>query len=162
MLDGYIARSRNQITDLGKLLDPIADKVLTIGALFVLFAAGTFNRHAAFLVFAVVFAGVIVAREFLVSGIRCLASAKGLVLAADNLGKAKTVVTMVAIALLLIVNALYNYPGAADVIHHIGFSLFAAGAVLTAVSGMNYYIKNRRVIKDESDKKADTASDANR
>ena len=156
-LDGYLARKYNLITDLGKLLDPIADKVLVVASLFILFAGGVFWRHPAYTVLAALFCIVIVAREFLVAGLRQIAAAKNRILAADNFGKAKTASTMAAIAVLLTVNILYNYPSTQRVVFITGFSLFALGAVLTAVSGVNYYAKNKTVLAERPQDAAEQA-----
>ena len=87
-VDGYLARSRGEVTDFGKFLDPIADKLLVFSALLLLMDMGYVNLWFVF---------VILVREFLVSALRMVASAAGVVIAADRLGKAKTAVTMVAI-----------------------------------------------------------------
>ena len=87
-VDGYLARSRDQITDFGKFLDPIADKLLVFSALLLLMDMGYVSLWFVF---------IILVREFLVSAMRMVASAAGVVIAADGLGKVKTAVTMVAI-----------------------------------------------------------------
>jgi CDP-diacylglycerol--glycerol-3-phosphate 3-phosphatidyltransferase len=92
-LDGYIARSRNQITDVGKLLDPIADKLLTVSAFIALVEL---KVAPAWMVV------VIVGREIAISGIRSIAAAKGLVMAASTWGKLKTFSQVVAITLLIL------------------------------------------------------------
>ena len=88
-LDGSLARKRNEITDFGKFLDPIADKLLVFSALLLLLDQGYVNVWVVF---------IILLREFLVSALRMVASAAGEVIAADSLGKAKTAVTMVSLS----------------------------------------------------------------
>ncbi len=87
-LDGYLARSRKEITRFGQLIDPIADKLLITAALLVFVELGMVSTWAAL---------IILAREFAVSGLRILAAAEGKVIAASNLGKVKTISQIVAI-----------------------------------------------------------------
>lgn len=94
-LDGYIARKHNLVTDFGKLMDPIADKILVASALIILTEAG---RVYGWVVL------IIIAREFLVSGVRMLAASNGKVIAADMSGKIKTVTQMAAIMLFLMID----------------------------------------------------------
>ena len=92
-LDGYIARSRNQITNFGKFMDPLADKLLVTTALITLVEYSIVPSWAAI---------IIIAREFAVSGLRTLAASEGKVIAASWWGKIKTVIQIIAIILLLI------------------------------------------------------------
>ena len=138
-LDGHIARSRNLITDFGKFMDPIADKLLVMSALVVLTAQGRMPDWVCILM---------LAREFLVSGFRLVAVENGRVIAAGPLGKLKTVFQMIAtIALMLLVpvagEPLLGIAGvtAANVLMYIAL-------ILTVVSGADYLIRNRDCIKD--------------
>lgn len=150
-LDGYIARSRNLVTNMGKFLDPIADKVLVSTAFIVML-----TRPAAFVVapfgwwgllIAGIFVSLILARELIVSGFRLIAAGRNLILAADKLGKFKTVFQDGAIVFLLV--AMPFVGGVAGrVLAYIGLALFALCTVLTVVSGANYIIKNKQVLKD--------------
>ncbi len=101
-LDGYLARKRNQITDLGKLLDPIADKLLTVSAFIALVEL---ELAPAWMIV------LIVGREFAVSGMRSIAAAKGLVIAASNWGKLKTASQVVAITLLILSHSIERWVG---------------------------------------------------
>ncbi|MBM6839644.1 CDP-diacylglycerol--glycerol-3-phosphate 3-phosphatidyltransferase, partial [Clostridium saudiense] len=92
-LDGYIARSRNQITTFGKFMDPLADKLLVTSALISLVELGLIPSYAAI---------IIIAREFAVSGLRTIAASEGKIIAASWWGKIKTVIQIIAIVLLLI------------------------------------------------------------
>ena len=173
-LDGHIARSRHLVTDLGKFLDPIADKVLVSTALIVLLTVPTAFTVDPFDAYGLIVAGVLVAlvlaRELIVSGFRIIAVGKRLVLAADKLGKIKTVFQDVSIALLLasmtflalgaeavrdefILGAreemLLNLYRAGEIIAYIGLVCFVLCSVLTVVSGVNYLVKNKKVLKDE-------------
>jgi CDP-diacylglycerol--glycerol-3-phosphate 3-phosphatidyltransferase len=99
-LDGYLARRRGQVTDLGKLLDPIADKLLTVSAFISLVEL---RVAPAWMVV------VIVGREFAVSGMRSIAAARGVIIPASSWGKYKTVSQVVAIVLLILTNTLERW-----------------------------------------------------
>lgn len=163
-LDGHIARSRGLVTDLGKFLDPIADKVLVSTAFILLLtvpAAFTVSPFGGWgLVVAGICVALILARELIVSGFRMIAAGKNLVLAADKLGKIKTVFQDVSIALLLVALAFlaggdfeaeHTLFVAGEIISYIGLACFALCTVLTVVSGLNYILKNNRVFFDDRD-----------
>lgn len=132
-LDGHLARKNNQVTDFGKLMDPLADKILVVATLIVLLEWGRMYGWAIIL---------IVAREFLVTGIRQLGVAKGKVIAASYFGKAKTVTQMVTIIFLLVFAP--NFVSATGII---GFVLIIASTILTIASGLDYLIKNKDLIQ---------------
>lgn len=132
-LDGHLARKNNQITDFGKLMDPLADKILVVATLIVLLEWGRMYGWAIIL---------IVAREFLVTGIRQLGVAKGRVIAASYFGKAKTVTQMITIIYLLVFA-----PGFSSATGIIGFILIIVATILTVASGLDYVIKNRNLIQ---------------
>ncbi|MBO4622980.1 MAG: CDP-diacylglycerol--glycerol-3-phosphate 3-phosphatidyltransferase [Bacilli bacterium] len=132
-LDGHLARKNNQITDFGKLMDPLADKILVVATLIVLLEWGRMYGWAIIL---------IVAREFLVTGIRQLGVAKGTVIAASYFGKAKTVTQMITIIYLLVFA-----PNFDSVTGIIGFVLIILATLLTIASGLDYVIKNRNLIQ---------------
>ena len=157
-VDGHIARKYNMVTDLGKFLDPIADKILVVTGLIILLEM-TFKVPATGELFPVMppYAGLIgviaiLAREFIIGVLRQMAATKGLVLGADNLGKAKTVITLIFIPMLMLVplinvdNVIVMWVGI--VFLFLGWALFAVATVLTIVSGLNYIIKNRQVFVD--------------
>ena len=156
MYDGKIARRDNLITDFGKFLDPIADKVLTTAA-FLGFIALNIGYGIEWITL------IILIREFAVSSVRMIVAAKGTVIAADKWGKIKTVVQMVAIITTL------TFEGAREVLYMIaGFVreawlydvinivsipmiiiyniLLWGSAVLTVISGVNYLLKNKEAI----------------
>ncbi len=143
-LDGYIARKRNLVTNLGKFLDPIADKILVA----VCVSAPTVRQPMPFFICVAVFTMIILSRELMVSGFRIVAADKGVVLAADMLGKIKTVLQMFALLLLLPVGdfAAASAMGG-EVVYYIGFGLLAAATLMTIASGMNYIIRNRTVLE---------------
>lgn len=135
-VDGSLARSRNEITDFGKFLDPIADKLLVFSALLVFLAQGMVNVWVVF---------IILLREFLVSALRMVASANGSVIAADSLGKVKTAVTMVALCTLLFVRCAASW-GMAYELWIVGQALMIAAVVLTVVSGIQYFWNCRDIV----------------
>lgn len=135
-VDGTLARSRGEVTDFGKFLDPIADKLLVFSALLVLLAQGVVNVWPVF---------IILFREFLVSALRMVASANGQVIAADKLGKWKTATTMMALCgfLLLPVVADSGMPFGLWMVCQV---LFGIAVVLTIVSGVQYFYNARNIV----------------
>ena len=129
-LDGYIARSRNLVTTFGKFIDPLADKLIVMAALLILNVLGYVPLWITV---------VILSREFIVTGIRLVAVGDGKVIAASNLGKYKTASTMVALVLML----LYPY---LSVLADIGLWVLYVGVILTVVSGVDYFNKNKEII----------------
>lgn len=140
-IDGHIARSRNMVTDLGKFLDPIADKLLVVFALVMIAAKNILHEP-----YMSIMCAVIIARELIISGLRQIAATKGVVLAADKWGKLKTIVTCIAIPLVM----LSSYHA---VFYYAGYATFVLAFVLTIVSGINYLVKNKNVF--QSEKQAD-------
>ncbi len=145
-LDGYFARARNLITDFGKLMDPLADKILT-GAVFILLSAeGVIPAWVTIL---------IISREFLVTGLRLIASAQGKVLTADNLGKWKTTFQIVTAAYFLAVlgrdepllSLLANTLPEGS-IPTVGATLLTICTALTLISGLSYALRNRALIRN--------------
>lgn len=132
-LDGYIARSRNLVTNFGKFADPLADKVLAAAALIVLVGAG---KAPAWIVI------IIIAREFAISGFRIVAASEGTTIAASKWGKAKTICQLIAITLLL----LDNYPFSIFEFQVDLWMLYLA-LILTVISGIDYIVKNLGVLK---------------
>ncbi len=146
-LDGYIARKYNLVTNLGKFIDPIADKVLVMAGLLLVVCDGTVLAP-----YGAIMAIIILAREFIISGFRLVASNAGLVLAADKWGKWKTLVTDVAIPLYMfyawvVADGIITNAVALSVISWVSFGFLAVATLLTIISGLNYIIKNRQVLK---------------
>ncbi len=129
-LDGYLARSRNEITNFGKFADPIADKILVVSALICLTEKGIIPGWTVI---------IIVAREFIISGIRMSAASQNVVIAADKLGKIKTVTQMLAIILLL-----FGFTN----IFYVDYILFYISVFFTVLSGVSYLAKYGKVLKD--------------
>ena len=137
-VDGYLARSRGEVTDFGKFLDPIADKLLVFSALLLLLEDGLVSVWVVF---------IILVREFLVSALRMVAASNGEVIAADSLGKAKTAVTMVSLCGYYLAYALAAL-GVSDfgLVGTVSWALMVAAVVLTVVSGAQYFWDGRHVI----------------
>ena len=133
-LDGYYARKYNLFTNLCKFLDPLADKLLVSAALILLVEMGL---APAWIVI------IIISREFAVTGLRLVAAGEGIVLAASNMGKLKTVTQILAIILLLLHNFPFSYVGFpfATIVLYIAM-------VITAISGYDYFVKNLHVMRD--------------
>lgn len=146
-LDGYIARSRNQVTRFGKFMDPLADKLLVTAALVSLVEFQVLPAWAAM---------IIIAREFAVTGLRSVAAAEGIVIAASGWGKAKTVTQIVAIIAALI-DLNKDSLSALSVFTAIPFSYLeliaqismALAIIITVVSGVDYFVKNKEAIKPD-------------
>jgi len=132
-LDGYIARKYNQVTPLGKLLDPLADKLLISAALLMMVEQRMIPAWMAVL---------IIGREAVITGIRVLTAARGVALAADKHGKLKMVLQVVAIAAIL----LKNYPFAWITSLAVDFMLMNLAVVLTIYSGYKYIANNYRTL----------------
>lgn len=152
-IDGHIARSRGLVTNLGKFLDPIADKVLVAAAfIFLLVRQGTLTvlwQGDWVLVYAGVCVAVILARELIVSGFRMVAASAGLVLAADKIGKFKTVFQDIAILFLLVGAVSFGSATAGDVLNGIGLAALAVATILTIWSGISYIVRNRAVLQEK-------------
>ena len=128
-VDGYIARHYNQVSDFGKFLDPLADKLLTIAAMVVFCEWGSFPAWALM---------IVLTREFAVSGLRMVAGPKGKVIAAGKSGKFKTASTMVGLC------AMMALPGI-DLLNTI---VIASIVITTVYSGIEYFIQNWNCLWD--------------
>lgn len=146
-LDGYIARSRNQITKFGKFMDPLADKLLVTAALISLVEYQIVPAWAAI---------VIIAREFAVTGLRSIAASDGNVISASYWGKLKTVIQIIAIILLLLQVNIAAQPELTDRVYNSNLlrSFFNwapeiflyIAVIITIISGLDYFIKNKNSI----------------
>ncbi len=128
LLDGYIARKYDMITDFGKFLDPIADKLLVLSAMIYFTEVGRMQASLTF---------TIVAREIIVSALRIVAANENIVLAASKLGKIKTAVTMVTIIFMLIFRQYLI----------VETTLVYITVAITCISGIDYLVKNAKVFK---------------
>lgn len=159
-IDGKIARSRGLVTNLGKFLDPIADKVLVATAMVVLltmrrslFCLYGCSAQSAVYIITTICICIILARELIISAFRQIAAVNGIVMAAEKLGKYKAACQDVAVFVLILsadMACLFNYT-VGSVFAWIGFALFAVATVLTIWSGISYVVKNKQVLMDKKD-----------
>lgn len=131
-LDGHLARSRNLITNFGKFVDPLVDKVLTMAAFIVLVEGQIIPAWAVI---------IIIARELIITGFRTLAADQGITIAASMWGKAKTTSQMIALVCLLL---------DVEVLNNIGIYIFYIAVALTVISGVDYMVKNKKVLDLEN------------
>lgn len=137
LLDGQIARRRGQVTDFGKFLDPLADKLLVLAALVMLVSKGQLPAWICC---------IVLARELAVDGLRMIAVSKGEVIAASWYGKTKTVCQMV------LIHFLFYLKWAVTPENPFAVILCAAATVMTVLSGVDYFMKNGHVFSDIRDK----------
>lgn len=137
MLDGKIARKYNLVSNFGKIMDPLADKILTY-SVFVLWVEEGLSFCPGWFLMIILF------REFLVAGLRTVAASEGIVIAADMSGKIKTVLQMAAIILVL-----FEFASGIAVFGTIGAYCMYASMIMTVISGASYVYKNRRVFSNE-------------
>lgn len=143
MLDGKIARRMGLVSNFGKIMDPLADKILVYSA-FCLFVGDGIVKPWMFI--------IILAREFAIAGMRTVAASSGKVIPADMSGKIKTVVQMISVPVTLIWLFLTPYPGVkelegAGIFGVLSKILIWASVILTVYSGADYIIKNKDVFQ---------------
>ncbi|MGN0301514.1 MAG: CDP-diacylglycerol--glycerol-3-phosphate 3-phosphatidyltransferase [Anaerotardibacter sp.] len=149
-LDGYLARSRGEVTDFGKFIDPLADKILVAGALLALCELQVLPSWVAL---------IILVREFIVSGLRMVAASQGIVVAASWYGKAKTVFQIIAILLFIIMDSellVSIHESMSTIFFYLSWSVMAIALILTIVSMLDYLFKCKEVL---GFKPADTSDD---
>ena len=134
MLDGKIARARNLVTNFGKFMDPLADKLLVCSAMICMIPLGKLQAW---------FVIVIIAREFIISGFRLIASDNGVVIAASYWGKFKTTFQMLMV-IVLILNIQMPF------FQILGMILTYVALILTVVSLIDYIVKNKDVLKEQN------------
>lgn len=148
-IDGYLARSRNEVSDFGKFLDPLADKILVAAALIALVELRVIPSWPVL---------IILTREFIVSGIRMIAATKGVVIAASWYGKAKTVLQIIAIVMFLIKDSLHlpNFTSAVEnPLYVASWLVMIAALVMTVLSMLDYISKARPLLFGSIDEDAD-------
>jgi len=133
ILDGYLARKYNLITDFGKIIDPLADKLLITAALICLVQLGGIAGWLAI---------VILAREFVITGLRFVAARKGIIIVAERSGKIKTALQVLALSVIL----LRNWPFSIFTDLPIGDYLLWLAVSMTLYSGIEYIIKNKKLL----------------
>ncbi|MEG6521737.1 CDP-diacylglycerol--glycerol-3-phosphate 3-phosphatidyltransferase [Desulfotomaculum sp. 1211_IL3151] len=134
-LDGYIARKNKQVTTLGKFMDPLADKLLVSAALIVLVELDILSAWVAV---------IIIGREFMVTGLRAIAAAEGVVIAASKLGKWKTVTQIIAIVAMFLHNVTFQFLG-----FDFGKIAMAVAVFFTLWSGFDYMSKGWHLLKKD-------------
>ena len=140
MIDGRLARKRGEVTELGKLLDPIADKVLAASVMILEATSGLMMYDPA----GAILVSVIVCREIIIGAFRTVAARNGRILPADKLGKIKTILLNVSLPIIMVGDFHIAVRIAGNV-------LFALAALFTVVSGVHYLVKNRDVFEEERD-----------
>ena len=144
-LDGHIARKRNIVTTFGKFMDPLADKLLVMTALLII--ADVYAKNLLgnmWMPFWVPL--IILAREFIVTSVRLVAVNEGKVIAASNLGKAKTALTMLSIIWYLFALPINFSDSLSLIVSIIGWTLMGGSVLMTLISGYDYVWKNRNII----------------
>ncbi len=137
-VDGYLARKRNEVTDFGKFMDPLADKILTTAALLALVELQVLPSWPVL---------IILTREFIVAGVRMVVASKGVVIAASWYGKAKTVFQIIAIVMFLIKDVMvFPDAGDFDLFYILSWIVMVIAVVLTIVSMMDYLVKSRTLL----------------
>ncbi len=139
-LDGYLARSRGEVTDFGKFMDPLADKILVAAALLALVELSVLPSWPVL---------IILAREFIVSGIRMVAANKGIVIAASWYGKAKTVTQIIAIVLFIVKDSILPVASGHELdnpLYVLSWVVMLVALALTIISMMDYFAKARHLL----------------
>lgn len=142
-LDGKIARKYNLVSNIGKMLDPIADKMLSYTGLFLIIVTGVLPLWAAVIVYV-----INLCRDFAIDCLRMIAATKGTVLAANIFGKIKTVIAFVALPWLLLQGCLPSDWAGLLAFQIIGYILIGLQTVFCLLSGMIYLIQNRQIFTD--------------
>ena len=139
MLDGQIARKYDLVTNFGKIMDPLADKILVYSAFVLMVEDGTIMSFVLI---------IVLAREFLMAGIRTVAASSGIVIAAEMSGKIKTVLQMVAVPLLILTKAVPDGQPAGQYLGYAAYGFLYASLVMTVISAVEYIVKNKKVFED--------------
>lgn len=142
-LDGYIARKHNLVTNMGKFLDPIADKVLVVTALFLIIESGLILAP-----YGAIIASLIVARELIISGFRQIAAANGIIISADMTGKVKAVFQDISMVMFILLKSFDQiFSGMLLRIYIItAYAAIISAVILTIWSGISYIVKNKKVL----------------
>jgi CDP-diacylglycerol--glycerol-3-phosphate 3-phosphatidyltransferase len=152
-LDGYLARTRNQVSAFGKLMDALADKIMVLG--LVIAFVGRPHQDIP-----LALALITLVREFLVTGMRMVAASKGVIVSADNGGKSKTITQLIALGFLLLAPAVrrdgsrlagHDLTSLSMDIHRIGEGIFWVGTALAVWSGWRYIARYKNVVFAETD-----------
>ena len=137
-LDGKLARERNMVTNFGKFLDPMADKILVLSAMVCMVTVDLCSPVVLI---------IVLAREFLVSSLRLVAASQNVVISADKSGKVKTATQMISIVVVLLLCSINQLFGTEIPVSTISHCLMWLTAALTVYSGAEYIIRNRTLIE---------------
>ncbi len=147
-IDGMIARKYNLVTDLGKFLDPIADKLLMMSALLLVVC-----DFVIYPPYGVIIAIIIIGRELIISAFRQVAASKNFVMSADKWGKIKTIFQDIALAMLIFLALIFQYnlfsEQFVNAFQIVSYCFIGAATLLTIISGINYIVKNSKVLKED-------------
>ena len=148
MLDGKIARKNNLVTTFGKFVDPLADKLINISAIIILSGKICAGNEKWYGVFAIITTVIIVSREIIITSLRALAANEGVVIAADKMGKLKTVLQDIAIVTMFVDEAklIDKLPFVNELIHWMAVVLLVGALALTIISGVNYFTTNKEIM----------------
>ena len=147
MLDGYIARKYNMVTDLGKLLDTNADKILVLAALLLVMCDGTIPAP-----YGVIVGIIIIGRDMVISTFRQIAASKNFVMAADKIGKIKAFLTDIGMVMLILLawfNVMAFNATFVNIFAICSYVVIGVSVVLTIWSMIHYMVKNREVLKQD-------------
>lgn len=131
-LDGYVARKYDLISNFGKFIDPIADKLLVTSAFIILVQIGKMDA---------IIAIIMISREFIISGFRLVAAVEGIVIAAAWLGKIKTVLQIIAIVAMLLADTIY-----APIGEPLAYAVMILAMMFSILSAIEYFMKNKQVL----------------
>lgn len=144
-LDGHLARKYNQVTTLGKFLDPVADKLLVCSALVLACVIDN-----AFSILVIVASIIIISRELVITCFRTIAATKNVIMAADKLGKIKTATQLFGLSFYLPYRTFAElFPVLGEVLMYAGFVLLMIATFFTVLSAVNYIVRNQGVLSDD-------------
>lgn len=148
--DGHLARKNGQVTVLGTFLDSIADKMIVTTALLLVVTDGTVASP-----YGVIFAVIIVVREFMVSALRQLGASKNVIISADYFGKVKATIQFISLFLTMLFSFLWTREIITGVLlsvcYWISFAGLAITTLITIISGIHYIVKNKNVFKESKE-----------
>lgn len=147
-LDGYIARKFNLVTDFGKFMDPVADKILIDASLIFLMIRPAYAASSQIVVMPLIVI-IFIARDLIVDAMRLVASGKNIVVAANIFGKLKTVAQMIAVTFLFLNDWPFSFLGLPQYLTITDFMVYIA-ALLSVLSGVIYVIQNKQVFQDNA------------
>lgn len=149
-LDGYLARKNNEVTNLGKFLDPIADKLLVFAVLVLICV-----DHTIIPIFAEIVLFIMLARDFIVGALRQVAASNNVIISADKWGKLKTLLQDIALSVLLAYSALVSLSASValpqlllQIFMITGYVIIGLATLVSILSGINYCIKNKKVFEN--------------